>query len=500
MTMKRTLAGFGVLLALVAALVLVLVVRTLRLGPPARESGVAPAELPDVGLAAVDRLAGAIRIPTISREDRPPAAEDLRALHDYLETSFPRVHQVLDRREVGEGALLYTWQSGSTPVGTSPEARPLLLLAHMDTVPITPGSEDRWTHGPFSGAVADDAVWGRGSLDDKAAVTAVLEAVERLLADGFTPGRPVLLAFGSDEEVGGTRGAARIAALLARRHVKPFLVLDEGQAVIHGMLPGVDRPVAMIGVAEKGYLSVTLTAHGPEGHSSTPPPETAVDILAAGLVRLRDDPFPAAVDGPPRAMLEALAPEMPFAQRLVMANLWLFGPVVTGRLLAAPGSAALLRTTTAPTMLEGSPKDNVLPAEAKAVVNFRIHPRDTIDSVLARVEETLGDDRIDVAPARGFASEPSPVSPTDGPAYQLVHRTISQVIPDAAVAPSLVVGGTDARHYGELTDAVYRFLPYTIGPDDLARIHGTNERIHIEDYERMVQFYMQLIRNASAGG
>ena len=243
---------------------------------------------------------------------------------------------------------------------------------------------------------------------------------------------------------------------------------------------------------------MALIAHGPEGHSSTPPPETAVDVLAAALVRLHDDPFPAGIDGPPRAMLEALAPEMPFSQRLVMANLWLFEPVVAGRLAADPAAAALLRTTVAPTMLQGSPKDNVLPAEARAVVNFRLHPRDTIAGVLARVEETIADERIDVEPASGFSSEPSAVSPTDGPAYRLVTETIAQVVPGVAEAPSLVVGGTDSRHYAGLTEAVYRFLPYTIRPGDLARVHGTDERILLDDYERMVQFYVQLIRNASS--
>jgi len=497
---KKILTGIGLLLALLVVLAVVLVVRTVRVAPAVASRPAPPAELPRVGLEAVERLAGALRIPTISREDSPPPLEDLRRLHAYLETTFPRAHEALEREVVADGSLLYTWQAPDAPVGTAEPARPLLLLAHMDTVPVAPGSEERWSHPPFAGEVADGAVWGRGAMDDKAAVTASLEAVERLLADGFVPARPVLFAFGCDEEVGGRAGAARVAALLGRRHVEPFLVLDEGQAVIDGLMPGVEGPVAMVGVAEKGYLSVQLTAHGPEGHSSTPPPETAVDVLAAALVRLHDDPFPAGLDGPPRAMLETLAPEMPFAQRLVMANLWLFEPLVVGRLAADPAAAALLRTTVAPTMLEGSPKDNVLPAEARAVVNFRLHPRDTIDGVLARVERTIGDDRVDVERASEFASEPSPVSPTGGPAYRLVTDTIAQVVPEAAVAPSLVVGGTDSRHYADLTDAVYRFLPYTIRPGDLARIHGTDERILIGDYERMVQFYVQVIRNASAAG
>lgn len=505
MKIKRFFATVGLVLALIAGLTLVLVVRALRVGTgngQGLEAAPEVTELPAVGLDAVDRLAGAIRIPTVSRDGAPPPAEDLRRLHAYLAETYPRVHEALDRREIGEGSLLYVWPPAGAPpeapFSTVREARPLLLLAHMDTVPVAAGSEERWAHPPFSGAVAEEAVWGRGTLDDKSAVTAVLEAVERLLADGFAPARPVVLAFGHDEEVGGTRGARRIAAELERLRVEPFLVLDEGQAVIEGLMPGVERPVAMIGIAEKGYLSLTLTAHGPEGHSSVPPPETAVDILAAGLARLRADPLPAGVDGPVRELFETLAPEMPFGQRLVMANLWLFEPVVVGRLAGEPGANALVRTTTAPTMLEGSPKDNVLPAEARAVVNFRIHPRDSIAAVTAHVERALADERITVEPYGGFGSEPSPVSPIEGAAYELLERTVAQVAPEAAIAPSLVVGGTDARHYTGLTPNVYRFLPFSIGPGDLARIHGTDERIPIADYQRLVQFYVQLIRNASA--
>jgi len=505
MTIKRFFATLGLVLALTAALALVLVVRALRVGTGSArgpEPAAEAAELPAIGLDAVDRLAGAIRIPTVSRDGEPPPLEDLQRLHGYLVETFPRAHQVLDRREIGEGSLLYVWPPAGAPpeapFSTAREARPLVLLAHMDTVPVAAGSEERWAHPPFSGAVAEEAVWGRGSMDDKSAVTAALEAVDRLLADGFAPVRPVVLAFGHDEEVGGTRGARRIAAELERLRVEPLLVVDEGQAVIDGLMPGVEGRVAMIGIAEKGYLSLTLTAHGPEGHSSTPPPETAVDILAAGLVRLRANPLPAGIDGPVRGLFETLAPRMPFAQRLVMANLWLFEPVVIGKLSGEPGANALLRTTTAPTMLDGSPKDNVLPAEARAVVNFRIHPRDSIAGVTAHVERALGDERITVEPYGGFGSEPSPVSPTEGVAYELLERTVAQVVPGAAIAPSLVVGGTDARHYTGLTPNVYRFLPLTIGSTDLARIHGTDERISIADYQRMVQFYVQLIRNASA--
>ena len=484
----------GALLLALLALAAVLAVRTVRVGAGEEAPGpVVPAEEPGIDLAAVERLAGAIRIPTVSRDGEPPPAEELAALHAYLETAFPRVHSALEREVVGGGSLLYTWTPPDAAAGARP---PLLLLAHLDTVPVAPGTEGTWTRAPFSGAVTEDAVWGRGTLDDKAAVTASLEAVERLLGDGVDPPRPVILAYGHDEEVGGRRGAARLAGRLAERGVEPWVVLDEGLAVTEGLAPGVERPVAMIGVAEKGYVSVELTARGPGGHSSMPPPETAVDVLAAGLLRLRERPFPGGLDGPAEAMLRSLAPEMPWGRRLAIANLWLLGPLVERQLGATPSGNALLRTTTAPTMLEGAPKENVLPETARAVVNFRIHPRDTPEGVLDHVRRAVDDPRIEAEVYGGFSSAPSPVSPTDGAAWDRLVATVRRVVPGAAVAPGLVLGGTDARHYAPLTDRIYRFLPYTLTPDDLERVHGTDERLRLEDYARMVLFFEELVRGA----
>lgn len=494
--MRRALliAGALVLLA-VAILAGVVLVRALALESRQVEpldSVETPVEgaagAPD--LVAVERLAGAIRIPTVSGpgEERRPAA--LQRFRRYLARTFPRVHRELDLEVVAGHSLLYRW--GGRGSGA---ASPLVLLAHQDVVPAGPDAAERWTHPPFAGTVAEGYLWGRGTLDDKGSLVAILEAMESLLRDGFRPARPVILAFGHDEEVGGS-GAEAMARRLARDGVAPLLVLDEGLAVVEGKLLGVDRPVALLGVAEKGYLSLELRATGAGGHSSAPPRQTAVDVLARALERLRSRPLPPGIDGPVQELFTTLAAEMPFDRRLVLANLWLFEPFVVRELAADPATDALLRTTTAPTMLSAGVADNVLPTEARAVVNFRLHPRDTAEQVTAHVRWAVDDPRVEVVPYGGFSSEASPVSPTEGPAWELLAGTVARVVPEAAVAPSLVLGGTDSRHYTGLTPNVYRFVPFTIRPGDLDRVHGTDERLALEDYGRMVAFYRALIEGA----
>ncbi|MFP3940158.1 MAG: M20 family peptidase [Thermoanaerobaculia bacterium] len=501
--MRRILlaAGGG---ALLLAAVLAAVVLVRAAGLESRSPQVEPAADPELDLQAVERLAGALRIPTVSGlgegEVRPAALQRFRT---YLEAAYPRVHQSLERELVAGHSLLYRWP------GSRRGADPLVLLAHQDVVPAGPGAAEEWTHPPFDGVVAEGHLWGRGALDDKGPLVAILEAVEGLLADGFLPERPVILAFGHDEEIGGS-GAAAMAERLRRQGDVPFLVLDEGAAVVDGALLGVEVPVALVGVAEKGYLSLELRATGPGGHSSTPPPQTAVDVLVRALQRLRAEPLPAGIDGPVRQLLTTVAAEMSFDRRLVLANLWLFEPLVIRELAAQPGTDALIRTTTAPTMLDAGVKDNVLPSEARAVVNFRIHPRDTPEEVISHVRWALRDPRVEVAVYGDFAgggdgedggAPPLAVpraAPTDGAAYDLLARTVARVFPSAAVAPTLITGATDARHYTRLTDRVYRFAPFRLEPHDLERIHGTDERLALEDYGRMILFYRNLLR-AGAG-
>jgi len=478
-----------VLVLFAAALVLAAVVSLRALGTRSHQVSAEPAgELPVDPAQAAERLAGALRFRTVSYQDSARFPEpEFRAFQQYLARTFPRVHAALSRETVGGYSLLYRWAGSDTTLA------PVVLMAHQDVVPVEPGTESQWTYPPFEGRIAGGYVWGRGAMDDKVNVVAQLEAVELLLARGARPRRTVYLAYGHDEEVGGSRGAAAIARLLADRGVHPELVIDEGGAVATGMVPGVAAPVALVGVAEKGYLTLELRVAAPGGHSSMPPRQTAVGILAAAIDELEEHPLPGGIRGPTAAMFDFLAPELPFGPRLVLANRWLFGGLLARRLAANPAGNALLRTTTAATMFEAGVKENVLPSSARAVVNFRLLPGDSIAGVVAAVRRVIADPRVEVAIAPGFKTEPSPISPVEGEAFRTVARALRSVVPRAIVVPWLVVGGTDARYYTALTPNVYRVSAVPIGPEDTERVHGTNERVSIEGYAQNVRFYLRLL-------
>jgi carboxypeptidase PM20D1 len=306
----------------------------------------------------------------------------------------------------------------------------------------------------------------------------------------------VILAFGADEEAGGVEGAAKIAGLLRERAVRPQFVLDEGGGVIAGVIPGIAAPVALVGIAEKGYLSVELSVRAEGGHSSMPPRHTAAGVLARAITRLEAHPLPGGVRGATAALFDAIGPEMSFGGRVIFANRWLFDPLIVRKLAGSPSTDATLRTTTAVTVLEGSPKDNVLPARARAVVNFRILPGDSVAGVLEHVRRVVDDPRVEIRPDPG-AVEPSPVSPASGEAWGRIVETIRQTYPDAVVAPYLVLGATDSRYFRDLTPNVYRFAAIRIDDADLKRIHGVNERVAVAAYLEGVRFLAQLIRNTA---
>lgn len=487
--LKRFLLALVSLLLLLAAAV---AVNTLRQG--SRQLQVAPAPPLALDLNAVaDKLAGAIRLRTESSLADPQAnAGEFRKLHAYLEQRFPRLHATLQRERVGELSLLYTWR------GTDPDARPIALMAHHDVVPIEPGTGQNWASGPYAGEVHDGFVWGRGAWDDKGNLIAQMEAIELLLASGFQPRQTVYLISGADEEVGGLRGAQQIARLLAQRKVRLEFVIDEGLFVTEGLMPGIAAPVALVGVAEKGYLSVSIQAKGIPGHSSAPPPpgQTAISKLAAALGRLERQQLPAAMKGVAREMFETLAPEMGGFQRVALSNLWLFGALVQAQLEKAGSTHSMLRTTTALTIVQAGNKDNVIPEQARAVVNFRIMPGETRASVLQHVREQVGEG-FELSEIAGGV-DPTGISPTSAPSWQLLNRTLRSLHPEVLVTPALYVAGSDSRHFTGLTDNIYRFSPIRVKPEDLPRLHGTNERISIANLGELVRFYHQLLRNLNS--
>jgi len=481
----------------VAVLVLVLVLTAVALERtftfPSRQPQVAPVPVEPLDTAALaQRLAGALRFKTVSYQDSSQFdAREFDGFQLYLRTTFPRLHAALKLEKVNGYGLLYEW------TGSDPNRPPIVLLAHQDVVPVEPGTESRWTEPAFEGRIAGGYVWGRGALDDKGSLVGILEAVERLVAAGAKPRRTVYLAFGYDEEVGGRRGAAHIADLLASRNVHPEFVLDEGGALATGLVAGISAPVALVGIAEKGYVTVALTAQAEGGHSSMPPDETAVGILAAAIIRLEHQQMPRAIRGPTAAMFDFLGPEMPFGPRLVMANRWLLGGILARKFGATPQGNAMLRTTTAPTVLQAGVKENVLPSSARALVNFRILPGDSVGSVVEHVRRAVHDARISVQALEETMSNPSGVTRVDAEPFQLLARTIRQVVPEAVVTPWLVVGATDSRHYSQLTPNVLRFIGAAIGKDDLRRVHGTDERVGVQAYAVAVRVYLQLLKNAA---
>ncbi|EGP09479.1 M20/M25/M40 family peptidase [Bradyrhizobiaceae bacterium SG-6C] len=482
-----------VLLLIVAAVVLaaVLVANTWR--KPTRQIAVAP-----VASAAVDdnaaalRLGAAVRLQTIaSATDADQSAEAFRALHGLIAQNYPAFHAAAKREVVANYSLLYTWE------GSDPKAQPIALLAHQDVVPIAPGTEGDWQVPPFSGEVKDGFIWGRGSWDDKGNLFSMLEAAEQLAKEGFKPKRTIYFAFGHDEEVSGKRGAAAMSKLLQSRGVKLGFAFDEGLLITDGILKGVGKPVALIGVAEKGYVTLSLSTTATPGHSSLPPPDTAIGKLSVALARLEKRPFPASVSGVMRETLQTVAPEMDFSSQLVLSNLWLFEPLVRAQLLKTAQTAATIRTTTALTIFNAGNKENVLPGRAEAIVNFRLLPGETEESVIARVKSLVGDDRIKVTPLPGNTNPP-PMTSTATPDYQMVNRTIREIFPDVLVAPGLMVAATDSRNYLDVTGNIFRFSPVRATAEDLKRFHGTNERLSVANYADMIRFYRRLVQNAAA--
>jgi carboxypeptidase PM20D1 len=481
-------------LALLALLLVLVAVVLLRAVPRAeREPVEAPAPLEMDREGAIARFAEGLRFRTVSHPEDSPLELDQEAFlgfRRHLERSYPLVHRTLHREIVSGHSLLYTWP------GTNPSLPALLLLGHQDVVPVEPGSEGDWTHPPYAGRVVDGELWGRGAIDDKASVFGILEASEALLREGFRPRRTLHLAFGHDEELGGPEGARAIARLLEERGVRAWMVLDEGGGIASGVFPGADFPIAAIAVAEKGYVSATLVAHTEGGHSSTPSGASSIGLVARAVAALEASPMPARFEGPVRELFDHVGPHMSFSWRALTRNLWLFAPAVERVMLGIPAAAAALRTTTAPTIFHAGVKDNVLPSRAEAVVNFRILPGDTIESVMAHVERTVGDERVEIG-MREKRRNPPPISPTDSEAWDVLTRTVREIFPDAVAGPFLALGGTDARHYTGICENVYRFLPMRLGAEAVKVIHGTNERIGVDAYLEGVRFYAQLIRNAT---
>lgn len=486
--LRRLLIGA---LALVLVLAAALAANTWRQG--SRQVTVPP--LPPLAVdkeRAAQSLAGAVRARTVSGLLDPAAtAAEFQRLHQHLRDRYPLLHAQLQREAVGD-SLVYTW------AGQDAQAQPIVLMAHQDVVPIAPGTEGLWKQPPFEGRVVDGVVWGRGAMDNKGNLVAQFEAAEMLLASGFKPRRSVHFVLGADEELGGRNGALKIAQSFKQRGIRPALVLDEGLFVTQGLVAGLSKPVALIGIAEKGGMSLRLAVDTVPGHSSAPPGpgQSAIGILSAALTRLDANPMPGGIRGVAAEMFELLAPEFGGLQRVALSNLWLLGPLVERMLGGNPSTNTFIRTTTALTIVRAGNKENVLPGRAEAVVNFRLLPGDTPESVEAHVRRVVADERVQIE-RLGEPHPASPISPTRVDAYRHVERSVREVFPDALVAPGLYIAGADARHFDGVADAVYRFSPVRVDAEAVKRFHGTDERIAVDHLADMVRFYHRLLQLAA---
>lgn len=492
----------GVVTAALALIASILGLNTAGFRPDATTAPVIlAAAASDVAIdrdAAAKRLGEMLRFRTVSVQ--AGQAQDLTpftAQRAWIEARYPALHQAASKEVVSGESLLYTW------MGSEPKSPPILLLAHLDVVPVEAWALKVWQAEPFGGEVKDGYVWGRGAIDNKGSVVAILEAANALAASGFKPKRTIHIAFGHDEEVSGLQGAVQIAALLKARGVKAWFALDEGQAII-AKNPLTGKSTALIGVSEKGYATMRLTAIAQAGHSSVPPPVTAVTLLSEALPRINRLPVKMSLaGGPGEDMVRALGDQLPLTTRIAAANEWLFAPLIRQQLGSNPTAAAMMRTTIAATMLEGSPKENIIPGRASALINFRLHPRDKAADILAMAKAAVADLSVKAAPGgvdrtvtvewNSPPNEASPVSSTQSDSYALIAAVARAAAPDAPVTPSLVLAATDSRHYVNVAENVYRFSPIVLDTPDIECIHGQNERLSIENLERMIRGYVQLI-------
>jgi carboxypeptidase PM20D1 len=422
-----------------------------------------------------------IQVATVTDSMGPALATQFA---EGLEDDYPLVHSTLETLHISQHARVFRW------VGDS-QAKPIVLMGHFDVVPAA--AADGWTEDPFSGTIRDGAVWGRGSLDDKGALVVLLDAVEQLLGEKFTPAQDVYLCFGGNEETFGT-AAQEIATAFHHRGMVPWLVLDEGGAVVDSPLPAITAPIAAVGVAEKGVVNLRLRATADPGHSSAPDSDSVIARISRAVWRLETIRFRSSLSGPLREMLADLAPHASRGYRLVLSNLWLFGGLVRRVFVARGGElAAMTRTTVAVTRIEGGSADNVLPSSATATVNIRIAPGESVESVIAAVVRRIADPLVKIEVET--PSEPSQIASSTNEQFSLLRRAIVDSYPGSITTPYIMMAATDSRHLHEQTPNVYRFSPLAMTALQRAGIHGVDEHVTIDSLERGVRFFDSLIRH-----
>ncbi|MBQ4613054.1 MAG: M20/M25/M40 family metallo-hydrolase [Clostridia bacterium] len=470
-----------ILLAAVVVLLAVVLVRALAFRPKPSVAVQENAVTFDRD-RAVENLRRLVQCKTISYKDASLEDDaEFEKLLSLLPELFPQVYATCTVDKLADRGLLFRWK------GKASDA-PAVMMAHYDVVPV---NEDMWDKPPFDGVIEDGVLWGRGTLDTKVTFSSVLTAAEHLIGEGFVPEQDMYFAFSGGEEVNGL-GAVHIVDYFESQGITPSLVIDEGGAVVEDVFPGVKAPCGMIGIAEKGIMDVRYTALSSGGHASAPKPKMPVDTLARACARLLDHPFKLRIAPPAAQMFDTLGRHSNFLYRMIFANLWLFSPVLDMLCKKSGGDLnALLRTTVAFTQMSGSSASNVIPPKATMVSNIRLNPLETMATAKAYIEKTIADDSVQVDILYG--TDPSRISRTDCDGWNRVATAVASTWRGCIVTPYLMMQASDSRHYGRISDRVYRFSAMDLTREERASIHGNNERIRLDCLCRAVEFYIRLM-------
>lgn len=479
--MKKFSVGLSVL---IASIFIVVLIKTLINNPKSSDTKVTLAALPD---SAISHMSKAIQIPTETPDDNYKYDSAIfYSYRKFIEQSYPLVHQQLTRTIVDSFHYIYEWK------GTDTNKLPMVLMAHYDVVPVEASAIPLWHAKPYGGEIKEDNIWGRGVLDDKSSMISILEAAEAALKARFKPSQTIYLCFGGDEESNG-RGAAAIVKVFAAQKKKFEMVVDEGGEVSTEHNKDIKRPIASIGIGEKGYVTLVLTAKKEGGHSSIPGKRTAIDILSDGISVLRKNQMEATLLPPIQDYLERIAPYSDnFLHKMALSNLWLFKPLVLNNMSNTNTSNALIRTTIVPTVFNSGVRDNVIPTFATAMVNSRILPGETPQDVKQFVEKTIHDTNIKITIYPNYETLPTSTTNVSHPSFKKVESIIKQIVDSVVVTPMLMVGATDSRNYRALSDGVVNFTPLT----NAKGYHGIDERMLISDFKKCFNFYTLLIQSA----
>ena len=470
------------ILAAFLLFIAVIAVRTVRFTPK-QQPEVSDETFPFDRDAAVDALAQLVRCKTVSYNDHSLEDDgEFEKLISLLPTLYPRVFEVCSMDRLPDRGLLVRWPGKEA-------GDPAVLMAHYDVVPV---NEDNWEKPPFAGIIEDGILWGRGTLDTKVTFNGIFSASNYLIGQGFQPEKDIYFAFSGGEEVNG-KGAPNIVQYFLDHQIQPAIVVDEGGAVVENVFPGVKLPCGLIGIAEKGMMNAQYRAVSAGGHASAPKPHTPVGVLSAACKRVEDHPFKAHIEGPAAQMFDTLGRHSTLLYRIIFANMWCFGWVIDllGRTSGGEMNA-LVRTTVAFTQMEGSSARNVIPPEAKMVSNMRLNPADSVASALEYLKKTVNNPNVEITALESF--EPSPVSETDCPAWNKVASAVAETWRGCIVSPYLMVQCSDSRHYGKLSNHVYRFSAMDLTAEERGTIHGNNERIRLDTVCKAVEFYIRLMK------